>query len=338
MNIRIFKPGLLTTIQDLGRYGYQRYGVIVSGAMDMYSLRLANILVGNKEGEGALEITLVGPYLEMSKGTLFSITGGDFLPTIEGKSVPMWRPVYLNKDSILEFSNCRLGCRAYLSVAGGFDVPEIMKSKSTYIKAGIGGYKGRALKKGDIIKLNPPRKKSINIMDRLLKEKASQAFISVNWKVGGYRKGGSGYNSIRVVRGRQFKYFSQESLNDFFHSDFMISLQSDRMGYHLLGPRIRLTETFEMISEAVSFGSVQVPHDGNPIILLADRQTTGGYPKIAQIASVDLEKIAQMKPNEKITFVEISLKDAENLYFNREIYIRNLKTAVNLKNSINFQI
>ncbi|WP_368488258.1 biotin-dependent carboxyltransferase family protein [Clostridium sp. BJN0013] len=338
MNISVLKSGFLTTIQDLGRVGYQKYGVIVGGAMDTYALRVGNILIGNKEGEGALEITLIGPYLSMPKGTLFSITGGDFLPTIDEKTVPMWRPVYLNRDAILKFSNCRLGCYGYLCVAGGFDVPEIMGSKSTYIKAKIGGYSGRALKEGDRINLNPPEVQSVNIINTLWKKSASQIFTTVNWYVRGYKEENSAHSFIRIVRGRNFKDFTEGSLKRFFHDPFKISHQSDRMGYRLLGPTLKLRKTFDMISEAVSFGTVQIPLDGNPIILLADRQTTGGYPKIGEIASVDIGKIVRMKPGEKIIFREISLKDAESLYFNREKYIGDLKKAIYLKNSINFEI
>jgi antagonist of KipI len=139
----------MTSVQDLGRRGYQKHGVIVSGAMDSYSLRIANILVGNAEGEAALEITLVGPKLKIEKGTLLALTGGDLSPKVDGKTLPMWRPVYFKQDSVLEFGACRAGCRAYLAVAGGYDIPEVMGSKSTYLRAGIGGFQGRALQQGD---------------------------------------------------------------------------------------------------------------------------------------------------------------------------------------------
>ncbi|APM40065.1 biotin-dependent carboxyltransferase family protein [Clostridium kluyveri] len=338
MNINVLQSGLITTIQDLGRVGYQKYGVIVGGVMDTYALRMGNILIGNKEGEGALEIALIGPCLNMTKGTLFSITGGDFLPTIDEEPVPMWRPVYLNRDAILKFSNCRVGCYGYLCVAGGFDLPEVMGSKSTYIKAGIGGYSGRALKKGDRINLNSPEAQSVNIINVLRRKLPSQIFTTANWYVRGCKEENSTYSFIRVIRGRNFKDFTEESLERFFHNPFKISHESDRMGYRLLGPTLKLRRTFDMISEAVSFGTVQIPPDGNPIVLLADRQTTGGYPKIAEIASVDIGKIVHMKPGEKIIFKEISLEDAESLYFYKEKYIGDLKKAIYLKNSINFEI
>lgn len=331
MSITVLSSGLLTSVQDLGRVGFQKYGVIVCGAMDSYSLRLANILVGNREGEAALEITIVGPSLRIQKGTTFTITGAYISPTIDGEIVPMWRPVYLNKDSILKFGACKSGCRAYLAFAGGFKMAPIMGSKSTYMRAGIGGYKGRPLKKDDILKLESPKKKSIDIINKLSKQLSSNKFISPNWGIRGIKNENCEITTIRIIRERQFENFTEESINNFFHSTFNISIKSDRMGYRLNGAKLSLKKPVEMISEAVYFGTIQVPPDGNPIILLADRQTTGGYPKIAQIASVDIQKIVQLKPNEKIMFKEISLEDAERLYFQREKYINYVKTGVDFK-------
>lgn len=331
MSITVLSPGLLTSIQDLGRVGFQKYGVIVSGAMDLYSLRLANILVGNREGEAALEITIVGPSLMIQKGTTFSITGADISPTIEGEAVPMWRPVYLNKDSILKFGVCKSGCRAYLAFAGGFKIASIMGSKSTYMRAGIGGYKGRALKKNDILELEKPKKKSIDIINKLSKQLSQNKFITSNWYIREGENQSREVTTIRVIRERQFENFTEESVNNFFQSSFNISIKSDRMGYRLNGAKLSLKEPAEIISEAVYFGTIQVPPDGNPIILLADRQTTGGYPKIAQIVSVDIQKIVQLKPNEKIMFKEISLEEAEKLYYEREKYINDIKIGVDFK-------
>lgn len=331
MSITVLSPGLLTSIQDLGRVGFQKYGVIVSGAMDTYSLRLANSLVGNGEGEAALEITLVGPALMLNKGIVFAITGADISPTIEGEAVPMWRPVYLNKDSILKFGACKSGCRAYLAFAGGFKIASIMGSKSTYMRAGIGGYKGRALKKNDILELEKPKKKSIDIINKLSKQLSQNKFITSNWYIREGENQSREVTTIRVIRERQFENFTEESVNNFFQSSFNISIKSDRMGYRLNGAKLSLKEPAEIISEAVYFGTIQVPPDGNPIILLADRQTTGGYPKIAQIVYVDIQKIVQLKPNEKIMFKEISLEEAEKLYYEREKYINDIKIGVDFK-------
>ncbi|KZL91631.1 biotin-dependent carboxyltransferase family protein [Clostridium magnum] len=332
MGITVINPGLLTTIQDLGRYGYQKYGIIVSGAMDTYSLRLANLLVGNKEGEAALEITLMGPSLEIEKGTLLAITGGDLSPTINGESIPMWRPVYLHEKSILKFGACKSGCRSYLAVAGGYDVAEVMESKSTYLRAGIGGFQGRGLQKDDVLEFKSPREESLNIIENLSKKHSANFFSSTLWYL---RKKSVIKDSqnikIRVIRNRQFDQFSLDSKKQFLTCSFKISHQSDRMGYRLQGPAINLEKPLEMISEAVALGTIQVPPDGNPIILLADRQTVGGYPKIAQIATVDISKVVQSKPGDRISFEEISLEEAERLYIEREKYIQNLKIAITLR-------
>jgi antagonist of KipI len=330
VNISVLNSGLLTTIQDLGRYGYQKYGVIVSGAMDTYAMRFANILVGNNENEGVLEITLVGPSLKLEKGTLFSITGGNISPTINGRKISLGRPVYLNEDCVLNFGHCVAGCRSYLAIAGGFDVPEVMGSKSTYLRAQFGGYNGRVLQKGDILNIGAKSEKSNKIIKKLEETNKKDDFIITSWYV--KESVVEEYNSaiIRVFPDRQFNDISDESIKKFYNSKFTINNKSDRMGYRLNGEKIELKVKLEMISEEVSIGTIQIPPDGNPIILLADRQTTGGYPKIAHVASVDIQKIVQLKPNDSITFKQISLKEAEKLYFEREKYISELKKSIEL--------
>ena len=330
MNISVLNPGLLTTIQDFGRSGYQKYGVIVSGAMDTYSMRLSNILVGNEENEGVLEITLIGPSLKLETGTLFSITGADISPTINGKKIPRGRPIYLNKDCILKFGVCKAGCRCYLAIAGGFDVQKIMESKSTYLRAQFGGFNGRSLKKDDIIAIGDKNSKAIKIIKKLEEMKIKGDFIAPSWYIKNFMLQNTESTVIRVFEDRQFHKISEKSINKFFNSKFNIDTKSDRMGYRLAGEKIELKEKLEMISEEVSLGTIQIPPDGNPIILLADRQTTGGYPKIAHVASVDIQKIVQLKPNDKIEFRKITLKEAEKLYFKRETYIVDLKKAIEL--------
>lgn len=330
MSITVLNPGLLTTVQDLGRRGYQKYGVIVSGAMDTYAMRISNIIIGNKENEGVLEITMVGPSLKLKKGTLFSITGADIVPTINNKQVPMGRPIYLKEDCILEFSGCKSGCRSYLAVAGGIDVPFVMDSKSTYLRAQLGGFQGRALQKNDVLNIGSKSDLSLKIIKILEKTKNKDDFVSTNWYVKNYGIKHSEKAVIRVFEDRQFNKISEESIDEFFSSEFNIDTKSDRMGYRLSGPKIKFKEKFEMISEEVSAGTIQVPPDGNPIILLADRQTAGGYPKIAHVAFVDIQKIVQLKPNDKLTFKKITLKEAEKLYFQREKYISNIKKSIKI--------
>ncbi|PZE19344.1 biotin-dependent carboxyltransferase family protein [Paenibacillus xerothermodurans] len=332
MSMKVMRPGLLTSVQDLGRYGYQKQGVIVSGAMDPYSLRIANLLVGNHEGEAALELTLMGPELSIEQDTLLSITGGNLSPAIDGTPVPMWRPVYVKAGTVLSFGPCKSGCRAYLAVAGGFDIPQVMGSKSTYLRAGIGGLHGRALATGDILQQQPPGEASGRVRQALAAKIGARSCAAASWYTErGYMLAGTGEVKVRAMRGTQFDKFNEDSQRHFFGEPFQVTPQSDRMGYRLSGEALMLKAPQEMISEAVTLGTVQVPPDGNPIVLLADRQTAGGYPRIAQIAAVDIAKIAQMQPGKKIVFEEITVAEAERLYIEQERNIVNLKMAISLK-------
>ncbi len=332
MSVEVLRPGLLTTVQDLGRYGYQKHGVIVSGAMDSPALRLANLLVGNEEGEAVLEITLLGPTLRLTKDTLLAITGGDLSPEIDGVRVPMRRPVWVKGGSILKFGACQSGCRAYVAFAGGFDIPEVMGSKSTYMRAGIGGYEGRALKEGDQIGIKEPAGQSIGWFRKVLDEPFDGSFATTSWSIAGNPVSkGTKLVRIRATKGSQYEHFTPASRIQFFNGSFKVSAQSDRMGYRLSGLAMHLTEKIEMISEAVALGTVQVPPDGNPIILLADRQTVGGYPRIAQVAVADIPLIAQLKPGDEIQFEEITLSEAERLYRENEKFIQEVKTSIKLR-------
>ena len=326
--ICVLKPGILTTVQDLGRYGYQKYGIVVSGAMDIYSMKLSNILVGNNEKEGVFEITLKGPELEIQKGNLIAITGADISPEINGISVPMNRPVYLREDCILKFGECKNGCRSYIAFAGGFDIEPVMGSKSTYLRGKLGGIDGRALKKYDKIELGEKNFISKSIIQKLEEYKKSDTFVYPDWYINNYNIKKSDTQIIRFIEERQYVDLSEESKKRFLNSEFTIDSKSDRMGYRLKGPEIKLKSQIEIISGEVSFGTVQLPLDGNPIILLADRATAGGYPKIAHIAACDIQKLVQMKPSEKIKFKKITFSEAEELYLKRENYIKDIQKSI----------
>ncbi len=325
MMLKVTKPGPLTTLQDLGRYGYQKYGVLVSGTMDTFSHRLANILVGNKPTEGALEMTVAGPTLTLPKGLIFALTGADLNAKVLGQPVPRFRPIYVQEECVLTMSFAKEGCRGYMAVAGGFDVKVTMGSKSTYLRAKIGGFKGRPLAAGDEIPVG-------NTPDcmKAFKEKyaASRSFplAHPNWSAPGSFIFEN--SPIRVTKGLQYDWFSSDSLEKFFGEEYLITMQSDRMGYRLEGPVLTQTEQREMISEAVTFGSIQVPADGNPIALLADRQTAGGYAKIGQIILADLPRMAQKAPGTKLRFVLISNKEAEEIYVQQENYLQQLATTI----------
>jgi antagonist of KipI len=327
MTVRVLHPGLLTTIQDLGRYGFQKYGVTPSGAMDSYSIRAANLLVGNKEDEGALEITLIGPSLLFEKDMLIAITGGDLFPVIDDQKAAMWRPILVRKGSILTFQSPLKGCRAYVAFAGGFAVPKVMGGKSTFLRAGIGGFHGRALQKKDIIALNEMNEFSQTIFKKLDKMKNS-----LNWSVNHHNLINlKQTQTIRVTKGTEFDRFDQNSQINLFNQPFTLTTQSDRMGFRLDGPALTLAEKFELLSGGVAHGTIQVPPNGKPIILMADRQTTGGYPKIAQIITADLPSAAQLQPTAKIHFKLISHEEAEDEFIKKERILAEIKISICLK-------
>jgi antagonist of KipI len=312
-SIEIVKPGLLTTIQDKGRKGYQQYGISVSGVMDPFAHRIANILVGNGEDESTIEMTLQGPTIKFHCSAVISICGGDLMPEIDGNPVSNWSRIFIKKGSKVTFKGSKQGCRAYLAIAGGMEITKWLGSGSTYLKANIGGLHGMSLKKGDQIQL----KQQYDINSQLKHVKTSSNFFHFNYD-----------HQIRVIKGTQYHLFHDGSIEKFFNSKYEISPQSDRMGYRLLGEKLRLKKSHEMISEPVSIGTIQVPSDGMPILLMADRQTVGGYPKIANVISVDIPKLAQLKPGDKIQFKLISLKEAHRLLIEREKQIQILKAGL----------
>ncbi|MGF6947874.1 antagonist of KipI [Neobacillus sp. B4I6] len=324
MTVRVLHPGLLTTIQDLGRYGSQKYGVIVSGAMDSYSLRAANLLVGNRENEGALEITLFGTSLLFEEDRVIAITGGDLQAVIDGKKAATWRPILVRKGSILQFKTAINGCRAYVTFAGGIAVPEVMGSKSTYLRAGIGGFKGMALQKEDVIEFGEMNEFNQSLFTMLEKMESDPTW-SVNYtKLVNMQQ----TQTIRVIRGSEFDRFDEKSKRSLFHEPFRLTTQADRMGYRIEGPHLSLEKKFELLSEGVTFGTIQIPPNGNPIVLMADRQTTGGYPKIGQVISADLPSMGQLQPNAVIQFKEISHEEAEKELLAKEKIIDEIKVGI----------
>jgi len=327
MSIRILQPGLLATIQDLGRFGSQKYGVIVGGAMDYLAVRIANILVGNEEKEATIEITMFGTELQFEKECLIAITGGNLNPTIDGKKAPMWRPILIQKDEILKFTSPISGCRAYVAFSGGLQVPEVMNSKSTYTQANIGGYKGRELRQGDVLYCGEVSERS-EIFIHQLKEKKQPFHWSMNYA--------SFYTfqeteTIRILEGSEFNRFERDSQQSFLEEPYKITINANRMGYQLEGAKLNLINQFELLSEGVTYGTIQVPTNGQPIILMAERQTIGGYPKIGQVISVDLPRLAQMQPGHSINFRTISIAEAEELLLQQEREIHEFKMGIHFK-------
>lgn len=335
MSITVIKPGLLSTVQDSGRTRFGKFGVSVSGAMDHFSHRTANWLVGNDEEEATLELTWSGFTARFEQDLWIAITGGDFSPAIEGVTVPMWRPVFVRKGSAITFQKPIAGCRTYLAVSGGMDVPEVMGSRSTYLRAGIGGFQGRALKSGDVIYV----KTGGSFYIPTIGLDKSCLFNSVKWSIpGSIFPSYNAHPTIRVIRGNQFDDFDVESRETLFNQRFQVTPQSDRMGYRLSGSPLRLTSVVEYTSEAVTLGTVQVPADGQPIILMADRQTHGGYPKIAQVASIDIPVIAQLPPGGSIRFMEITLQEAETLWIEWSQKVQFLSKMIDMRLKEEFHV
>lgn len=304
--IRIIKPGFLTTIQDRGRFHYQKWGVPTAGAMDVYALRVGNMLVGNDESEGCLEITIQGPVIEFLEPGLVALTGADLGASLNEKGREPWESFRVKKGDYLRFTGVKNGCRAYLAVAGGLDVPTVMGSKSTYLRGQVGGIDGRALCAGDVLGIKLRGK--CDAMPKAIP--AEYRNIQVNPQI------------IRVVLGPQEDAFTEEGIKTFLQSEYKVTNESDRMGCRLEGPRIQYGSDPGIISDGIAMGSVQVPGNGSPIVLMADRQTTGGYAKIATVITPDLWKIAQAKTGDSIRFSSISLARANAVYREYENMIR----------------
>lgn len=330
MSLSVLHPGLLTTVQDLGRPGYQQDGVPVSGAMDALALRVANLLVGNADGAAGLEITLRGPRLRFDAGALLALTGADLSSTLNGRPLQLNRPTWAPAGAELAFGAPRAGCRAYLAVAGGVAVTPVLGSCATYLRAGLGGWHGRALQAGDELPTGAPSPTG----QQLLLELAGNPLFGAqtNWTPGPQLCPVPHLNpSIRAVRGPEYGQFSAVSQRAFWEEPFVVTTAADRMGYRLQGPALaRLTDS-ELLSSAVTHGTVQVPPGGQPIVLLADRQTTGGYPRLAQVITADFGALAQAAPGQALRFREVTLAEAQALYLAQERAIRALPRGVAFK-------
>ncbi|GAB3818147.1 5-oxoprolinase subunit C family protein [Pontibacter rugosus] len=332
MSMYVLKPGLLTTVQDIGRYGYQKLGVVVGGAMDKLALRMINILIGNDEDAAVLELTQQGPEIRFDAEALIALGGADLSASIDEEPVRLWRPVLVKAGSILRFGKPLLGNYGYLAVAGGVAVPKVMQSRATYLRAGIGGLQGRALKSGDELQVGEYNETNRAILSELLLHNSNAAFTEASWSpdpelLPDYEES----PVLRAMRGTEYDLFSENSQGYIWKDKFNVTVHSDRMGFRLQGTVLALEQEAELLSTAVNYGAVQVPAGGNPIILMADAQTTGGYPRIAQIISADLPKLAQVQPNKAIRFTEVSLEEAQLLYFKQEQDIKALKQAIHFK-------
>ena len=328
MSIAVLKPGMLSTLQDRGRYGFQHLGVPVSGAMDSFSHRIANILADNKGDEATLEITLRGPRLRFERDELIALCGADLSPTIDGVVAPEGKAVRVRAGSVLDFGDSVAGCRAYLAIHGGFEVPLVMGSRSTYATARIGGLDGRALRRGDV--LLPGRATSSAYPGLALTLATSKrSFVAPKWAVNQHiEKLGRSLQIVRILAGRHWDAFPNAARDALTGGEFRIAPDSNRMGCRLEGPGVVAGGPLEILSEAVTFGTIQIPPSGKPIVLMADRQTVGGYPKIAEVAGVDLHLLAQLRPGDRLRFELVSLAQAQALWLMREQEIITIREAV----------
>lgn len=322
MALTILHPGLYTTVQDLGRFGFQKYGVITSGAMDEQALRIANMLVANEANAACLEITLIGPTLIFTKPTLFAITGGNLQPELNGQPLKMWQPHVAQSGDVLQLSNARTGCRSYLALAGGIDVPVILNSRSTYVRAQLGGLEGRLLKKRDVIEHCPLNAVQLSLLQALSYQQLSWHAFYPNLATTSQEV------TVRFTQGLEYDTFTKESHVNFTKNYYRVTPQSDRMGCRLSGVALVRHTTEELLSEAVAFGTIQIPPNGQPIVLLADHQTTGGYPKVGQVISADLSLLAQLRPGAKVRFTEVSHAEAEQYYLHNARHLALLDHSI----------
>ena len=313
MTVKVVRAGLLSTVQDLGRSGLQHLGIVPCGAMDPVAHRLANTLVGNPATAATIECTVLGPELLFTSTCLVALYGATFEAKIAGAPFPKNRPVLVDAGSVLTIGKAVRGARGYLAIAGGFAVPEALGSRSTYVPAGFGGFGGRALKPGDEIPCAADiRALSAARFGRIARQGMSSrtGFQTVRWSAPELTLPHENGLAVRALEGRHYGQFDAVSQAAFFGDAWRVSPDSNRMGYRLEGPRLTRLRTVEILSEPTCLGTVQVPNDGTPIALMADHQTTGGYPKIVEIAGVDIPPLAQLKPGGTVRFVKCTLEEA----------------------------
>jgi len=292
----VLRPGLLTTVQDLGRFGYQHFGVPVAGAMDPWALRCANRLVGNQDCEAALEITILGPELRFERRALVALTGGDFSASLDGVTVPFWCAFEIPAGGILTIGERRTGARMYLAIAGGLAIQPTLGSRSTHLRTGMGGFDGRALRRGDTLESGPTTPSAWQRIGHVLPT--------------GLRLAYTRSPILRVVLGPQAEAFRSDTIDVLLRERYAVSQDSDRMGYRLSGTPLPHRGGPDIVSDATPIGSIQVPASQQPILLMADRQTTGGYPKIAVVISSDIPLAAQLMPGDTVGFAAVGVEEA----------------------------
>jgi antagonist of KipI len=305
-SLRVIAPGMLTTVQDLGRWGWQDRGVPVAGPMDPFAHRLANVLAGNPSDAATLEITVVGPTLEFPDERRAAVAGADLEVSIDGRSVVPNSAFSVREGSTLRCGARRRGARAYLAVSGGIDVPPVLGSRATHLPSAMGGIDGRPLRAGDVLPLGKRGRESFHF--RTWNEKTPDPFL-------------------RVLPGPQADRFAPDALDVLQAAPYVVDIESNRMAFRLTGAPLRHARAAEMLSDATPVGALQIPPSGRPMLLMADRQTTGGYPIIATVISADLHLAAQLAPGDSISFVVTPLKEAIAALIAREQTLLTLEPA-----------
>lgn len=318
MSLRIIKAGVLDSIQDMGRYGWQHLGINPTGAMDKFSAKAANILVGNDPDEAVIEMHFPASIFLFEKPAMISLCGADFPATINGESIPSAHAILVNKDSLLQFNEPEQGARLYMAMKGGFVADKWLDSRSTNLKINAGGFNGRNLRKNDQIFFREPKN-----LSSLIGEKD---FIILPWQAD-LNWDNDHDNDIFILSGHEWNWLTEETKKDFLKTSFIITNQSDRMGYRLNNTLLQTTTNEEVVSTVVTFGTIQLLPDGQLIILMADHQTTGGYPRLAHIISAHHFRVAQLKAGDNIHFCFTDQKTAESLLVRQEHHLKQLEDA-----------
>jgi antagonist of KipI len=320
MNTVVTRAGLLTSVQDLGRTGFRQFGVSISGALDSFGLRVANLLVGNDEGAAALEITLGGLQLRFEDERIVAWCGGEFDVQIGSRALPAGHVAHLQAGDELKFGRAQIGCRCWLAISGGIDVPVVLDSRSTDLRAHFGGIEGRALRDGEVVLLGP-RPGSSPPATGISSWTAPHDWVSPAKR----------NPVLRFVRGADWDRFNASTLQRLTSEPFNVSPDSDRMGVRFDGPELKREDETDLISEAVAPGTIQIPPSGKPILLLGDCQTIGGYPKIAHVITVDLGIAAQLRAGDGVRFFEVSLQDAHRVLMERQRDLERFRIGLSLQ-------
>jgi antagonist of KipI len=318
MNAVVIRAGFQTSVQDLGRTGFRQFGVSTSGALDPFALRVANLLVGNDDDAAGLEITLGGLQLRFEDERFVAWCGGEFDVQIGSRALPAGHVAHLQSGDELKIGRAQIGCRCWLAISGGIDVPVVLNNRSTDLRANFGGVEGRTLRDGDRLSLGEFRRSSSFAKATADKRTVAKEDIS-SW--GGphdWVSPAKPYPALRFIRGVDWNRFNDLTIQQFTMHEFAVSPDSDRMGVRFDGPELKRENETDLISEAVAPGTIQVPPGGKPILLLGGCQTIGGYPKIAHVITVDLGIATQLRAGDRVRFFEGSLQDAHRLLIERE--------------------